>query len=426
MRVTPEAPPWVPPTTVPPASQSAEPPAEGRAAAQAPKDDDTDDSDDDEEANLDFNFDLDAQINAAMESLTESAQTKAASPANNHVPADEVKQLERQPIAHQSSEVISEEAGLPEAQQPPQEAGKAQSPPHSKAQTPVQQQKAPESDSDDDDEAEDDADATIAAQFDLDAMLASAMGQAAGAVREGDESMEGTPPAESGVLAPVQPQAVDAQSNSDESDEEEDADPVFDLDAHLRQAMALAREQASLSPGEEVIDVGTPLGSATSDESSDDDAGFDLDAQIGAALADQIMASVQQQPSRQEARRPAPPVKEPSPDFLAHDLQNMLQAAMKQAAHELEVEQQEQTIQLEGMTLAAKEQEEAFPGQLPQPAPFVPRRFAMPPKPRTRPRVEDDGDPENAYNKSRQAHPQALHTAYKCDFKGCDKVVSRI
>lgn len=426
MRASPEAPPWVPPATDTPATEtSAKQPTEEAKADDSSSD--SDDADDDDDGNVDFNFDLDAQINAAMASLTESTDAKPASPATTQAePAETAKAIDAAPETDETADSVPRPAESLSQQQGSQ-AEMPESHTLSGPQTEAQEE-AMDSDSDEDE----DADATIAAQFDLDAMLASAMGDAAGAVAKGDESMEGSPPSKATRPAQTPPKAPPVESDSDQSDEDEDAEPAFDLDAHLRQAMALAREQASLSPGEEVIDVGTPLGSASSDESSDNEAGFDLDAQIGAALANQILASVQQQQQqqqatpRQEVKRPEPAVKEPSPDFLAHDLQNMLQAAMKQAALELEIEQQEQTTQLEGLTLAAKEQEQAFPGQQPvQAPPFVPRRFAMPPKPRTRPRVEDDGDPENAYNKSRQAHPQALHTAYKCDFKGCDKVVSR-
>lgn len=412
MRESPEAPPWVPPEQ--PAKKAT---PELVEAVEAEKKDDSDDSDSDNEMDLAFNFDLDAQINAAMASLTESVQATIPTPVQVQKALPESVTAQ---AADKSAENISEASAVPVKVIPlsthSTEQEKAPAAPQG---TRMQDQEA-QSDSDDDDN---DA-AAAAAQFDLDAMLASAMGQATGASLQADvgtvetASKEKTPAAK-----PLQANVL-SSSSSDTSEDEEQV-PVFDLDAHLRQAMALARDQASLSPGEEVIDVGTPLGPPSSDESSDNEGAFDLDAHIGQALADQLLASVQQQAPRQsnQPSHPAAP-KEPSPDFMAHDLQNMLQAAMKQAALELEDEQQEQTIQLEGMTLAAREQAQAFPDQPAQPPPFVPRRFAMPPKPRTRPRVEDDGDPDNAFNRSRQAHPQALHTSFKCDFKGCDTVVS--
>lgn len=423
MRVSPEAPPWQPP----PAKQSTDHVPSQENAAVAVEDSD---NDSDEGETFEFNFDLDAQINAAMASLTESAQATVASPAISNVQLAEPTT----PVEQQQQQQPTEEA-LPasnlQPSSPPSQAAKevnAEADLTLKDAPTQAQEKAVDDDSDEEEEDEDDA-AAAAAQFDLDAMLASAMGQAVSAA-ESDPVSTGNASKEV-PSTPEQPErqatALRLSDESDEDDEEEE--PAFDLDAHLRQAMALAREQAPLSPGEEVVDVGTPLGPPSSDESSDDeDVNFDLDAQIGAALADQLLESVKEQGTPREGSQgpPAalPAAKEPSPDFMAHDLQNMLQAAMKQAALELEIEQQEQTTQLEGLTIAAKEQAQAFPGQPLQPPPFVPRRFAMPPKPRTRPRVEDDGDPENAYNKSRQSHPQALHTPYKCDFKGCDKVVS--
>lgn len=419
MRVSPEAPSWVPPAPEQQADKEVAAVVAEDVGADAEKKDgsDSDDSDEDD-ADLAFNFDLDAQINAAMASLTESAQATVASPAPAPAGLSASTEMQAAEVTHSATAedpVDSTKEKRETTVQEPVEEPRAPTIPQDSA----PQGTGPDSDSDEEDE---DDNAAAAAQFDLDAMLASAMGQAAGAVAGEDVKMQEASAPTEASQEKLQ-QAPPAAESSDESEDDEQ-EPVFDLDAHLRQAMALAREQASLSPGEEVIDFGTPLGPPSSDESSDDEGGFDLDAHIGQALADQLLASVQQQAPRPEVQAPKPAAKEPSPDFMAHDLQNMLQAAMKQAALELEMEQQEQTLQLEGMTLAAKEQALAFPGQPAQPPPFVPRRFAVPPKPRTRPRVEDDGDPENAYNKSRQAHPQALHTFYKCDFKGCDKVVS--
>lgn len=407
MRESPEATQWGPPPEVPIEAE-----VSTTMAPESREEGNSDASDsEDEDVDLTFNFDLDAQINAAMASLTESAQATVAGPPQAQEPASAV-------IATPSEEQTA----------PPAQSRAANPQPVEKEAPAVETRDAPKphapvdavSDEDEDDDAEA---TTMAVQFDLDAMLASAMGEGTDVGAQTDSKV--IEPARKEQNIPKEnAQNVASSSASGDESEDDDAEPAFDLDAHLRQAMALAREQASLSPGEEVIDVGTPLGSATSDESSDDGAGFDLDAHIGQALANQLLASVQQQAPRQQPVQAVKSAgKEPSPDFMAHDLQNMLQAAMKQAALELEQEQQEQTTQLEGMTLAAEKQAQAFPDQPAQPPPFVPRRFAMPPKPRTRPRVEDDGDPENAYNRSRQAHPQALHTSYKCDFKGCDKVV---
>jgi hypothetical protein len=470
MGTSPEPPPWIPPR-----DEDMPTLTMGETQEEQAESDSDEDDDDNDGADMTFNFDLDAQIDAAMASLTETAQATALEGAPESAP-DTVNEL---PLADQPTPRISQ---MPEQSAPV--ASIADIPREGRAEVSSQSgafQEQPShqggiqggldvEDGDDDGEDEDeeanaqaqfDLDAMLAsamngaappvqdddsdsdmdessptpepnetaAQFDLDAMLASAMGQATKSLSKEDSHMQEdamvfTSVKPDDMPALRQPEAIDSSDESD--DEEEGEEPAFDLDAHLREAMAYAQAQASMSPGEEVQDIGTPLGPPSDDESSDDE-GFDLDAQIGAALAGQILTSAQEQIALRKAATPAKSVvKEPSPDFLAHDLQNMLQAAMQQAALELEQEQQEQTLQLEGLAIAAKEQAQAFPDQPVQalPAPFIPRRFAVPPKPRTRPRVDDDGDLENAFNRSRQAHPQALHSPHICDFQGCDKVVS--
>ena len=249
-------------------------------------------------------------------------------------------------------------------------------------------------------------------QFDLDAMLSDAMAKAASQVHTEQQSMSiapsmlTLPPSTFNIVETMGGIKVKEEEIEDVHGDDKSDSPNFDLDAHLNVAMASnshAMSEAATEP-------------SSHEMSSDEDEGFDLDAQIGAAMGSLV-------PSLEGVATTTPAAalraqKNPrgkgagggdAGGITADELQAMLRGAMQQATKELELDEEDyEDIDAEFLE-----------GEV-----FSERPFVLPSKPRIRPSVEDDGNPENAFNRARPHHYQALPYAFACSFPKCDNVVS--
>lgn len=191
---------------------------------------------------------------------------------------------------------------------------------------------------------------------------------------------------------------IEGEDSDSESEEDEDDDdgPAFDMDAQLREAMQ-AQEFLEVAAGGGLTGVNSD--EDEEDEEGDDDE-FDLDAQIGAAMGSGLHDRAQREM----------PIDKPPSGVTAADLQALLSNAMQQATMEIDMDEE---------AIEAAEGDDLMGQVAARVKPFV-----MPLVPRIKPSLEDDGDPENAFNRSRQLHYQALPFAYACGFQGCDRVVS--
>lgn len=222
----------------------------------------------------------------------------------------------------------------------------------------------------------------------------------------------------------------------------------FDLDAQIGAAMS------SLPKGDDDDE---------DDEDDDQDLEFDLDAQIGAAMGS--LPTAEDGPDASKGS-PTHSSAEPPPlssAITAEDLQNMLRNAMQQAAREVEFEQMEEAypttsrVTLEDLAEQQARQEKIdslvlelgldptldlnldldyddaydeayhddnayFDEGLYQ---TEEQRFNLTDKPRIRRSLLDNGDPNNVFNRIRTQNSHAIPNYYGCDFRGCDRVVSR-
>ena len=248
--------------------------------------------------------------------------------------------------------------------------------------------------------------------FDLDSMLTAAIVQATQEVTMGEQPSSVAPSVLSILPPSFTPTALQTSksdsTNKDEIDDEDGDEPIFDLDAHLQAAM-LRNATSTPDPDSEMRHT-----SDVAEAASDKGEGFDLDAQIGAAMGS-LLPSLEGVVTETPAAAAQAFKVSSAGGITADDLQAMLQGAMQQATKELELDDDDYA---ENDYMEFDEDEEYGDAETSE------RPFSLPDKPKTRPCVEDDGNPENAFNTSRPYHYQALPYAFACSFPQCDQVVS--
>jgi len=302
---------------------------------------------------------------------------------------------------------------------------------------------------------DDDEDDNQASAFDLNAMLSAAMQQAV-AERDGTAGASGSAvPLLSGVTAtsPPQDQLMEQQHEDDEDnddDEDEDDDQPFDFDAQIQAAMAGVGDTAQSK--KRALDS-----DSDSDEDEEDELAFDLDAQIGAAMGglrdisaslDDIADDMMHADTALAATVSDVNMASLVDGVTTDDLQAMLRDAMQQAAMEVELEQGHFQPSTSALTIeeliAEQSKQDHVRAQLAldpdddfdyaeddnnyfqDPLHGAGWEFVMADKPKVRRSLEDDGDPNNVFNRIRNWHGHALPNFYACDFQGCDRVVSSL
>ncbi|KAL7005581.1 hypothetical protein EMMF5_004826 [Cystobasidiomycetes sp. EMM_F5] len=253
------------------------------------------------------------------------------------------------------------------------------------------------SDSDDDDNQD--------FAFDLDAALQDAMAQSGQ-----NDATEGSG-IETGNLQPAYDEDHDVGRSEDEDDEDEDVG--FDLDA----AVAAAMQAPETGHGDSDRDMDQD---DTDEDDQDDEQDFNLDEQIGAAMSNLVTdadgITDLEMPIDQLGDHT--PLQSVDPGITSDELQAMLQSAMRQA-------QKEVALETEDQARARALDHDDFDIDFDSLVTPLAGTFNLPAKPKRRPQLVDDGDPDNAFNLSRRANSHALSVAYACDFGGCGYVFAR-